>query len=119
MKKSTLVKGLILGLSFAAFGAQAEEAAAVNEAQLRKDMGYFFGYSFANMLKQGGNTDVDPDTLLQGLKDSLAGVQPALSEEAQRAIVARIQANQEALQTAMQQRQQQEAAANSQSGAAF
>jgi hypothetical protein len=51
------------------------ESSAVMSAEaaegLRKDLSYFFGFSFGNMLKEGGNVDVDLTTLSQGMSDSL------------------------------------------------
>jgi len=61
----------------------------------RENMGYFFGYSFGNMLKQGGNEQVDLDMLMQGLQDSLANKTPDLTDEQQQAIIAQVQANQQ------------------------
>ena len=44
--------------------------------QLSEDLGYFYGYSFGNMLRDGKSTDVDLERLLQGLKDAIDGVPP-------------------------------------------
>ncbi len=48
---------------------------------LERDLGYFYGYSFGNMLKEGMSTDVDIEWLVQGLEDSLANNPPSLSAE--------------------------------------
>lgn len=62
--------------------------AAKEEANLQpeNDLGYFFGYSFGNMLKDGGSGDVDLDRLVQGLKDSLAE-RPSNIDPAQRELI--------------------------------
>ena len=58
----------------------AEDAAPVPapDETMQAERGYFFGYSFGNMLQQGGNPDVDLGALLQGMQDSLSAVPPAL-----------------------------------------
>lgn len=89
------------------------------DGNLKSDMGYFFGYSFGNMLKQGGNEDVDVDRLMEGLRDSLSNAQPNLTEAQQEAIVSEIQANQQRIQQEAQAAQEQVAAQNSAAGQAF
>lgn len=54
------------------------EAPAAALPPLQEDLGYFFGYSFGNMLKDGGSADVDIDRLVDGLRHSLGNVPPAL-----------------------------------------
>lgn len=51
------------------------------------DLGYFFGFSFGNMLKEGGNKSVDLEALMRGMNDSLAGKTPALDEQQQVSVV--------------------------------
>lgn len=86
---------------------------------LKSDMGYFFGYSFGNMLKQGGNEDVDMDRLMEGMRDSLRSVAPNLTEAQQQAIIAEIQSNQQAMQQQAQAAQDQMATQNEAVGQQF
>jgi FKBP-type peptidyl-prolyl cis-trans isomerase FklB len=96
MKNHILINGLALILALVSnTAAGAEEADEAAGGNLKRDMGYFFGYSFGNMLKDGGNGDVDLEGLQQGMKDSLAGKLPNLSREQQEAVIAVIQANQQ------------------------
>jgi hypothetical protein len=37
----------------------ADKASQASAEGLKKDLSYFFGFSFGNMLKEGGNVDVD------------------------------------------------------------
>ena len=93
---------------------------------LERDLGYFYGYSFGNMLKDGKSTDVDIDPLMQGLKDSLADNPPALSNE-QRDVVyneirqrqARAQAERERVHVEQETATQESTAANLKTGEAF
>lgn len=64
----------ISALIFCHSPAWAEET----EDAMKQDLGYFYGYSFGNMLKQGNSSDVDLQRLLKGLQDALANVPPAL-----------------------------------------
>jgi len=78
------------------------ETADVNQAapvpEQRKatatEMGYFFGYSFGNMLKEGGTTNVDFEALNKGMTDSMNGIAPTISAEAQAAVAAEVRAKQ-------------------------
>ena len=76
-------------------------------------MGYFYGYSFGNMLKDGGSGDVDTDRLIQGLRDSLASSMPDLDNEQRQRVIAEIQRRQEEVRAArlVEQQQAQEAQA--------
>ncbi|MEO2173568.1 MAG: FKBP-type peptidyl-prolyl cis-trans isomerase [bacterium] len=65
---------------------------------MQGDIGYFFGFSFGNMLKEGGNNEVDLERLLQGMNDSLSDKQPQLSQEQQEATIAEIQKRRKELQ---------------------
>ena len=81
-----IVVGLLaLGSASAEEGSEAVDTA---DNQMAEERGYFFGYSFGNMLQQGGNPDVDLAALMQGLKDSLAASPPALDSAAQTAVMA-------------------------------
>lgn len=64
-----------------------ETQSAVTPSNIEADLGYFFGFSFGNMLKEGGNKTVDLDALMQGMKDSLAGMKPALDDQQQLSVV--------------------------------
>ncbi len=94
--KSLLINSLIVMVGFTSPSLLAAETtpAAANPTNIKDDMGYFFGFSFGNMLKEGGNEDVDVNGLLRGLKDSLADVMPNLTTQQQEAVIAVIQANQ-------------------------
>ena len=74
-----------------------------SDASLATERGYFFGYSFGNMLKQGGNPDVDLSALLKGMKDALAESQPAMSSEQQAAVIDIIKERQAAIQLAQEE----------------
>ncbi len=54
---------------------------------LDSDLSYFFGYSFGNMLKEGGNNEVDLERLAEGIKDSLAEKAPELTQSQQEAVI--------------------------------
>jgi len=74
-----------------------------SDASLATERGYFFGYSFGNMLKQGGNPDVDLSALLKGMKDALAETQPAMSSEQQAAVIDIIKERQAAVERVQQE----------------
>ena len=80
----------------AAAPASAMTAAATEN--LRQDLSYFFGFSFGNMLKEGGNIDIDLTALSQGMSDSLEDKVPNLDEAQQQSVITAIRAQQEALQ---------------------
>ena len=87
---------VLAALCLLSFNSVAEQAADPAAAEIR-DRGYFFGYSFGNMLRQGGNEDVNLETLLDGIRDSIAGNPPALSQEQQDVVVGSIRARQAAI----------------------
>lgn len=89
MKKSLCFNWLMCWLLLSGLALGEEE---FDQAE---DMGYFFGYSFGNILKEGRNTDVDLDSLREGLIDSLAGNQPALGEDRRQVIISIILERQE------------------------
>ncbi len=64
---------------------------------MQSERGYFFGFSFGNMLKEGGNTDVDLQQLLQGLQDSLANGTPKLNPQQQNEVIQLIRNKQQAM----------------------
>ncbi len=84
---------LILSLVISTNWVGAEET-----TDMQGDIGYFFGFSFGNMLKEGGNNEVDLERLLQGMNDSLSDKQPQLSQEQQEATIAEIQKRRKELQ---------------------
>jgi FKBP-type peptidyl-prolyl cis-trans isomerase len=103
------MKKILLTLTFlTAFSHQtyAEESPAA-AGDLSTDMGYYYGYSFGNMLKDGGSGDVDVESLIQGLKDSLNGAQPALDAAQREAVFAEVRARQAAVQAERQKAQQE------------
>jgi FKBP-type peptidyl-prolyl cis-trans isomerase len=59
---------------------QASEKVVPSTSTLKENMGYFYGFSFGNMLKDGGSADVDLESVLRGLKDSLSEKLPALTD---------------------------------------
>lgn len=71
------------------------------------ERGYFFGYSFGNMLKEGGNEDVDLEALIKGLKHSLANTPPEIDPAQSEAVVKLIRARQEQMQNRREEAQQQ------------
>jgi FKBP-type peptidyl-prolyl cis-trans isomerase len=105
MIKSIFIKSLVMFLLVnssygqAADTSPAAETGAETEPDtLRKDLSYFFGYSFGNMLQEGGNVDVDMPTLNKGMADSLAGKVPDMTEAQQNAVLKAIQTQQETAQ---------------------
>ena len=84
MKLKTILinKILVFSLVFSVY-LKAEE----QDVGRSGDLGYFFGFSFGNMLKDGGNEDVDLERLIQGMRDSLASNPPQLSKARQDAVI--------------------------------
>ena len=73
---------------------QAAEPAPATEAEIA----YFFGFSFGNMLRQGGTKSIDFEALQRGMNDSLTGQVPDLVEARQQQIIFTIQERQAAAQ---------------------
>ena len=90
--------------------ANASEEAATT--QMQRELGYFYGYSFGNMLKQGNSTDVDLDQLLKGLQDSMADVPPALDASRRDAVYQEIRQRQAQAESERQQGEEAQSAAN-------
>lgn len=93
---------------------------------MKYSMGYFFGYSFGNMLKQGGNTEVNLDALQKGMRDSLAGTTPDMTADEQKSVIAVLQAERKKQMEAEQKtkaaadvKQTQEAKKNLETGINF
>ena len=96
---------LALLISFSCLSIQAEESAAPDPV-LRSDMGYFYGFSFGNMLKDGGSDDVDIESLIKGLNDSLEGSEPALNGEQRERVYQEVRARQLRVQAERQVEQE-------------
>jgi FKBP-type peptidyl-prolyl cis-trans isomerase len=96
-----------------------EGEVAQTDETLTKGRGYFFGYSFGNMLQQNGNPDVDLASLLAGLRDSLGGVQPSLSADEQTAIIEMVRGRQAEIEAAAQAQRDSMAADARSAGLAY
>lgn len=126
MKKFTYINnlmgffGVLVLLAMPVSAEQATEAPQNMDEDLKKDLSYFFGYSFGNMLKEGGNPNVDLETLEQGLRDSIDGKQPDLTAEEQQAVISVIRKRQKEIQKQRAEaREQAEAAMAEESEAAL
>ncbi|MGK0400539.1 MAG: FKBP-type peptidyl-prolyl cis-trans isomerase [Candidatus Azotimanducaceae bacterium] len=95
----------------------APEAAA--DETMQAERGYFFGYSFGNMLQQGGNPDVDLGALLKGMQDSLSAVPPSLDSDAQTKVMAIVRERQEMIQAEQEALTENQSETNLAAGAAF
>ena len=88
------------------FGA---EEATTDDSTLEQDLGYFYGYSFGNMLKDSGSRNVDVESLLKGLYDSLVDKPPGLAvdrrEKVQEEVQARLLSTQEAKKAAQDEQE--------------
>jgi len=84
---------LVFLVSFPYLALGAEEVVPA-DSNLERDMGYFYGFSFGNMLKDGGSPDVDVESLLKGLNDSLAGNPPALANDRREKVYEEVRARQ-------------------------
>ena len=62
MNKSIIIKCLAVASLLVSFTIAAEESSEADDT-MNDARGYFFGYSFGNMLKEGGNADVNLDEL--------------------------------------------------------
>jgi len=80
-----------ISFSSTVLGAEEIEAA---DSTLKRDMGYFWGFTFGNMLKDGDSADADVESLLKGLNDSLADNPPALSDDQREKVYEEVQARQ-------------------------
>lgn len=91
---------MVTSLSLVACGAKDVPKETENDVQdvqdVHKDVGYFYGFSFGNMLKEGGAKDVDIDSFIVGLKDSLKDKVADLTPEQQAAVTGVIKAQQAA-----------------------
>ena len=98
-----------------------EEAAPVPapDETMQAERGYFFGYSFGNMLQQGGNPDVDLGALLQGMQDSLSAVPPALDSDAQTQVMAIVRERQQLIQAEQEALAENQSETNLAAGASF
>jgi FKBP-type peptidyl-prolyl cis-trans isomerase len=96
MNKSIIIKCLAVASLLVSFTIAAEESSEADDT-MNDARGYFFGYSFGNMLKEGGNADVNLDELRKGLEDSIAGNMPDMTAEQQQGVVAIVRARQQEL----------------------
>jgi FKBP-type peptidyl-prolyl cis-trans isomerase len=110
---------LILGAANPVLAEKSVAQAAEVDQTLKSERGYFFGYSFGNMLQQGGNPDVDVSALLRGLQDSLAAKPPALDSEAQTQVMAIVRERQQMIQAEQQAQAENQAERNIEVGAAY
>lgn len=110
---------LILGAANPVLAEESVAQAAEVDQTLKSERGYFFGYSFGNMLQQGGNPDVDVSALLRGLQDSLAAKPPALDSEAQTQVMAIVRERQQMIQAEQQAQAENQAERNIEVGAAY
>ena len=117
-----LGRSLVLVAAVMAAGSVwSEEAAPVPapDETMQAERGYFFGYSFGNMLQQGGNPDVDLGALLQGMQDSLAAVPPALDSDAQTQVMAIVRERQQLIQAEQEALAENQSETNLAAGASF
>ena len=105
----------------AAGSVRAEDAETVPapDETMQAERGYFFGYSFGNMLQQGGNPDVDLGALLKGMQDSLSAVPPALDSDAQTRVMAIVRERQQMIQAEQQALAENQSETNLAEGAAY
>ena len=114
----SLILGAVLNVAAPLAWSEEGEVAKTDET-LTKGRGYFFGYSFGNMLQQNGNPDVDLASLLAGLRDSLGGVQPSLSADEQTAIIEMVRGRQAEIEAAAQAQRDSMAADARSAGLAY
>ncbi|MFT5209994.1 MAG: FKBP-type peptidyl-prolyl cis-trans isomerase FkpA [Flavobacterium sp.] len=119
MRYNTLINNtlavILTVISTAALAEQsapAEVAESATTNNIDTNLGYFFGFSFGNMLKEGGNKTVDLDALMKGMQDSLNDREPTLQEEEQLAVI-------EAVKQRRTEVQQQRATSQIESGENF
>jgi FKBP-type peptidyl-prolyl cis-trans isomerase FkpA len=95
MKKALIISILYVLSSTVSFASEeAVSEVSGNKDTLQSDLGYFYGYSFGNMLNDGGSSDVDLGRLMEGLKHSLDGVPPALNGDRREAVFTEIRQRQ-------------------------
>lgn len=70
---------VVAALSFSAATLFAQEPAAAPKS-LKERVSYVVGLRIGQQMK-GDEMDVDPDTVMRGFRDAMAGVKPALTEE--------------------------------------
>ncbi len=99
--------------------AEDAETVPAPDETMQAERGYFFGYSFGNMLQQGGNPDVDLGALLKGMQDSLSAVPPALDSDAQTRVMAIVRERQQMIQAEQQALAENQSETNLAEGAAY
>lgn len=108
----------VIMLAMFAAGCTAEEKAAKPEMKLdtaKNKISYTIGVNIGQDFKMQ-KMDIDPEILLEGLKDSMAGKELKMSEEE---MVAEIQAYQQEMQAKMAAEMEQAATKNKEEGEAF
>ena len=111
MKKINKIILLTILLNAISINASSLEADLEEQVELLGDLGYFYGYSFGNMLKEGKSADANIDRLIQGLKDSVANLPPNLSEQQREVIYNEVRRRQALAQAEMEENQVAQAAA--------
>ena len=111
MKKIYKIIFLTILLNAISINASSLEADLEEQVELLGDLGYFYGYSFGNMLKEGKSADANIDRLIQGLKDSVANLPPNLSEQQREVIYNEVRRRQALAQAEMEENQTAQAAA--------
>ena len=86
MLKNNWIVIILIVISTVSLSLQASETTPM-DSQTQRDLGYFYGYSFGNMLRQSGGEDIDLDGYMAGLKDALASRAPTLTPEQQQHLV--------------------------------
>lgn len=107
MKKFLLIKYLLIFSVLPSVFVDAEDltnskgivdeeiSAETTDETLLEELGYFFGYSFGKTLKEGGNVDVNLDSLRRGLVDSINSERPDLTSEQQERVIAAVRKRQQ------------------------
>lgn len=109
MVKSKIINNIAAILVvFSMMHAKAEEGTETNT--LARDLGYFYGFSFGNMLKDGMSDDVDLDSLMVGLRDSVEGKEPQLDAAQRELIFAEVRRRQALAQAEKQKAEAAQAA---------
>lgn len=126
MNKAIKNKWLVAFFVVSSTMALASEGPSSLEPELQSNLGYFYGYSFGNMLKDGNSADADIERLIQGLRDSLANVPPALTDPQREAVYVEVRRRQALAQSEREKAQAERtaaaevsAAANLEAGVAF
>ena len=96
--KPSIINNLLAFIIVISSPALAEEIGDADQ-EMKDGRGYFFGFNFGNMLKEGGNSDVDLDSLRRGLDDALGGNPPNMTAELQQKVIAMVRVRQQEAKT--------------------